>query len=220
MTNRMKGLFRASMILAIGCSWQAHAGPLMALTPSGNVSGVPGATVGWGFTITNDTGFYLLPFGSFFCQSGQDPLFTTCTTSASVGSYTDLITSNAFANDVPIPPAGLSESFDSVLVTGVGAYAINLGASAFAMDSGNLIIEYSEYDSDPLTNPSAIQENAAGGPQGNGVFELSAPASVTVTSSAPEPATMLLVGSLLFATLLYKHTEGRSGIKRSDLSGK
>src|SRR5258708_9857718 len=57
--------------------------------PDGAISGLPGTTVGWGFTFKNDTDFAVIT-GTEFCDSSSTPLPNTCfPLSANLGTYTD-----------------------------------------------------------------------------------------------------------------------------------
>ena len=198
---------RALIILAGTCCWHAYADITLTLDPSGTVSGAPGATVGWGFTISNDSGFYLLPSNSFFCEAGQDPQLTTCSPNLGASTYTDYITNDVFTDSAPIAPAGLSQPFDTVAMTGVGAYMIDPAALGGWQDTGNLVIEYTEWSANPFLG-AATQENTTGGELGNGVFELSAAATINVAapSTVPEPSTIWMLPTMLlaFAGCLYK----------------
>lgn len=160
-----KAIARAAMILAASCCWQAYGDPVLTLDPaSGDIGGSPGATIGWGYTITNDTGYYLLPVYSFFCEAGEDPQFTACGPDLGASTYTDYIaTYQDTVVGASIPPTGLSGTFDSSLGTGFGAYTIDPAASVGSQDSGTLVLEYEEYSTDPLTDPSAVQENTGEG---------------------------------------------------------
>src|SRR5579863_9522416 len=60
---------------------------------SGTVSGSPGDTVGWGYTLDNNTSDYLVVSFSAFCEPGQDPLFTTCSPALDASTYTDFLSS-------------------------------------------------------------------------------------------------------------------------------
>ncbi len=65
--------------LAVALTGAMAAGPVLTLNPSnGVVSGTPGSTVGWGFTLSNDSGF-LVPSLGVFCEgafnSGCAPTF-------------------------------------------------------------------------------------------------------------------------------------------------
>jgi hypothetical protein len=163
-----------------------HADPTLALTPASAIQGEPGQTVGWGFTIDNDTGYYLLVDSSNFCGIGGDPFFTDCTTTydppteygPAYGVYDDYIATNL--TDIA-PLSTLSVSFDPVAQTGVGAYVIDPAAPVGSVDQGNIFVSYMEFSGDPL----------AGGTQVSGDIEISASASVDVV---PEPAVFSLTG--------------------------
>jgi hypothetical protein len=180
------------LLITMGCL--ACNAEMLAITPPGGaVTGSPGQTVGFGFTITNDTVYYQLFDASYFCEPSQDPAFTPCT--QSLGTYKDYIANNG---TVVAPMSMLSESFNANTMTGFGAYAISPTASPGAVDTGNLVATYMEYQGDPFS----------GGTQVSGDIELSAPASVSVipASTVPEPSagTMIIaagLGALLYGTL-------------------
>ena len=174
----------------------AAAGPItIALTPAdGAVSGLPGSTVGWGFSLTNGTADgtadFLLVTNSYFCETGQDPTFTTCT--QSLGTYNDFIANNGTLvapGDTTSP-----QPFDAGASQGVGEYIIDGGALPGLPDSGSLVVVYDLFDANPFDGGNLI----------GGDVELSVNASVTVlgaTSEIPEPGTLLLLG-LGLATML------------------
>jgi hypothetical protein len=182
----------------------AAAGPVsIALTPAdGAVSGLPGSTVGWGFSLTNNSTdpngnpTFLLVANSYFCEAGQDPqapLFTTCT--PLLGTYNDFIAGNATLvapGDTTAP-----QPFDAGSSQGLGEYVIDGAALPGQADSGSLIVVYDLYDADPFgpNGPNEIGGDTELPPIN---------ASVTViggTSVAPEPGTLLLLGLGLAAML-------------------
>jgi hypothetical protein len=149
------------------------------LTPSsGAASGMPGDTVGWGYSIDNDTEDYLIVANSYFCDPGQDPLFTTC--SPSLGIYSDFIANNG---TLLLPDSSADQSFDASSDNGVGQYVISSSATPGESDTGSVVVLYELFDAD---------FNQIGG-----TIELSAPAEVMVTgsvSSVPEPRLAILLG--------------------------
>jgi hypothetical protein len=149
--------------------WPASA-HVLTLTPSGTVSGPPGATAGWGYSITNSSSQYMVIVNSYFCESGQDPLFTTCT--QSLGSYSDFIASKA---TVIAPMSTATVSFNAQASLGLGAYAIRNSVTAGQSDSGSIVVEYDLYTANPFTDPTA---QLVGGDA-----ELTASAVVLVTSA-------------------------------------
>jgi hypothetical protein len=149
--------------------------------PPGLITGQPGETIGWGFSITNDTPYWMLVDSSQFCQPGQDPLFTTCTTT--LGSptpdtgYTDLIATNATVID---PFSTLTTPYDPTVPAGLGTYSIGSTVPIGSVDSGNIILTYIEFSGgSPLTTGTPV----------SGDIELSGAASVDVV---PEPSAVLL----------------------------
>src|ERR1017187_6289364 len=97
-------------------SLSASASPIaLSLPPSAPGSGLPGSTVGWGYSITNGSSDYLLVSNSYFCEAGQDPMFTTCTQSR--GAYNDYVATNF---TVIAPSTTGTQSFNSGSQTGVG----------------------------------------------------------------------------------------------------
>jgi len=171
------------------CCRSSTAAPTLTLDPVGGaVSGAPGSIVGWGFSLVNDTGFSLfVDAPSAFCESGQDPAFTTCTQlGASV--YTDYI-----IGEVIQPNSTFTAVFDAGMMTGIGQYQIDAAETPGTVDSGSIFVTYAEYNGDPLN----------GGTQVSGDIEVSTAASVTATgiTATPEPATAGLIGFLLLAML-------------------
>jgi len=169
----------------------AQATPTLTLIPSnGGVSGLPGDTVGWGFTVTNDsTTEWLSLSGSVFNQTGGLPF---------QGTYVDYI-SNPMAPFVVVGPSpessSVMETFGSVLLTGTGEFDIASTANSGPI-IGNIVVSYDVFSQDP-NDPSFDP--------GSYLFSgmLTADASVNV----PEPASamMLLAGTpLLLGSLRRK----------------
>jgi hypothetical protein len=161
---------------------------------SGNISGSPGDTVGWGFTITNTTSDSLFLDGTFFCEAGEDPVVGpdfTCGPNLGASTYTDIVASNTGI----IGPGVTTQVFDGVS-NGVGAYSIDPLATPGQTDSGTLVVLYDLVDS----NFNDLEQN----------LELTAPVSVTVTA-VPEPASVaLLLCSLLIGVIFVRERRRRS----------
>ena len=165
----MKNILVAS-ILALS----AYAGPSFTLSPSsGSITGHPGDTVGWGFTLTSDTTEWIsVVTSSLLIES--DP---------GLGTYTDFAgLQGGPVNGVLAPNApAWTESFDAVNMLGLGSY--NIGPS-FGIDSGLLDLNYETFSADPNTCTNCS----------TGFGDLLAPFQV---QSAPEPAVFWMVGLLL-----------------------
>jgi hypothetical protein len=157
---------------ALFLSAAALASPSLQLeAPAGQLYGAPGQTVGWGFTLRNDSSNFLLVTGSGF---NPGPL-------SAFGFYTDLLA----ASFVVIAPGDeLSEHFDAHLGTGLGAFTF--ASNAKGRLAGSLELDYALFSVDP--NGPGFDPD-----QHTVTFDgrLSAQAAVT---AVPEPATLALVG--------------------------
>ncbi len=189
------------LLLTVGCL-SGYSSPLPVTLvldpPGGAIPGTPGQTVGWGFTITNNTTYYLLFDNSYFCEPGQDPTYTTC--APTLGTYNDYIATNS--TEVA-PMSAITETFGANGTSGFGGYSIYPSAALGAMDSGTLLATYMEYDGDPLTGANPV----------SGDINLSASASVTVitTPAVPEPASWtLLPAGLICVALVQRRARRRS----------
>lgn len=159
----------------------AQAAPMLVLSPSnGVVSGTPGSTVGWGFTLTNNTD-YLVVTGSTF------------TPTSLYGNYQDYIGTDNFIVVGPSPEStSVSQSFDSTALTGVGGFTIDSTAPVGFSPSGALTIYYDLFSQDP-NSPNFDPSSQIGSDD-----TLSQTVRVNIT---PEPASLLLMsaGFLLLA---------------------
>ncbi len=156
----------------------AQATVSLQLAPSGGVvSGMPGSMVGWGFSLTNNAD-YLVVTGSSFVPASL------------YGTYQDYISTDNFIVVGPSPEnTTVSQLFDPVALTGVGAFTIDSTAPDNISIGGNLVIDYSLFSQDP-NNPAFDPGSLI---TADGV--ISAPAKVNIT---PEPAPVLLtiIGAL------------------------
>lgn len=157
----------------------AHAGTLSLSNAA--LGGQPGATVGWGFTITSPQQWILITFADFVPDGGQNP----------VGVFTPFITQLPNSNTVIGPDDGNGEmnpwtqAFALNLQTGIGSYQINDFQSIGDQVTGQIVLDYDAYSvspNDPLFDPD-VDIIALG-------QQMSAATSVTVT---PEPGTITLV---------------------------
>ena len=189
--------YRTALIAALlaalaGC---LSASPVtLTLTPSGDLTGMPGDTVGWGFSIYNGTQYYVEFSSSNFCVS---PVIPNSCTAPTTGAFTDIIVNN---DPIIAPGDTLSQSFDPVgFTTGLGYFAIDPGATLLSSDLGQIVLTYDGYNSDPSVSPDAVQYLFSQG--------LYADASVTVS---PEPATSgLLAVSLPGLAWMYTRARRR-----------
>lgn len=204
------GLWLVLTLAAV--TWGAtalSAAPILMLLPSGDLAGPAGATLGWGFTISNDTNYIEITSAQFCANPVDFPL--SCNAPAS-GNFTDFISQ---FNDIIVGPpdgvvtASVTQHFDPAAHTGIGSFQINTSASAGSTDVGQIVLTYNEYNADPNIGPfNVIASDQV----------LPANASVTVTRGlvVPEPATTGLVGIALAAlTAIRKRRPGRSFPSRS-----
>ena len=166
--------------------------PLLQLNPaSGAINGTPGSTVGFGFTITNNTN-YLVVTGSDFCEGA---IVSPCP--HTLGSYTDFIGAFNFIVVGPAPESPVvSQAFNLAAMTGVGSFQINSTAHVSDFAAGQILITYdlfSRSPNDPNFNP--LSDTISNGNL------LSAPARVTTT---PEPASFGMAGIALVGIAVLK----------------
>ncbi len=163
-----------SMVLvsALFCA-VLQAAPTLTLTPAGGaISGAPGATVGWGFTLTNTTDYLVISSASF-------------TPTTPLGTFADFSAFNFFVVGSAPDSTSISQAFDAPSQTGIGSFAIDAGALVGAVASGQIVLSYDLYlvsPNNPLFNPDTDTLS-----NGN---TLAVNASVTVV---PEPASLLLL---------------------------
>jgi len=122
-------------LLAVGT---AGAAPTLQLAPTnGALTGSPGATIGWGFTITNSTNYLVVTSASF-------------TPSSALGTFTDFIAQYEFVVVGPSPEStSVSQSFNNALQTGAASFAISAGAHPGDSASGTITVTYDLYSVSP-----------------------------------------------------------------------
>src|ERR1700730_8316574 len=168
----------------------AWGAPLLQLIPpSGTVSGGPGSTVGWGFTLTNNANFVTVS-GSDFCEGA---ILSPCP--HAIGTYTDFIGQFNFIVAGPPPESSIvSQTFNQVTKTGVGSFRINPSALNGSVAAGQIVVTYDLFNlspNDPAFNP-ALNTISTGN-------RLLANARVNVT---PEPGSWSLSAMAVVALAL------------------
>jgi hypothetical protein len=182
---------------------QADTMPTLALDPLGGaISGAAGTTVGWGFTLTNSGMNFAVVTNSDFCVV----IMSQC--SNTLGTYT------AFAGpqfpSIVVGPApestSFTQAFDPTLLTGMGSFLINSGASGSVM--GEIVLTYDLFSVSP--NDLNFNPDTDTVSSGN---SLMAPASVTVATQTvvPEPGSLLLLVSGLVALGGYSRRKAGAG---------
>jgi hypothetical protein len=194
----MKSTFLTFALLAAAALAPARAATLFTLE-NPVASGAPGATTGWGFTLSNDENFLLITSFQYCADPGALP---ACT-SSSLGTFTSFagLSSNAdVVGPSPEPSTSINRPFlDGI--SGVGSFLINAGATPGALENGIIVLTYDLYTVSP--NDSNFNPDTD-------IFSLSntitANADVSVASEAaiPEPATVALTGAALAGLALLR----------------
>lgn len=164
----------------------------LTLLPSGNLSGPPGSTVGWGYTITNNTANWLetlsLDAGSF--TSGTPNLifdFPTVGPNSSITENFSAVTTASCSS----PPCGLYE------------FTWNSNAPVGTVNSGTFTLS-SEYFSGDPANPASTDLGPA--PDASANYSISA---ITV-STVPESASIVFVFTGLCGLCLLRRRQCRA----------
>ncbi len=154
-------------------AFSAASAPVLFLNPSSQVSGSPGQTVGWDFTLSNSTDYAVVNSFAFV------PL------GAAIGTFTDFSQYN-FIDVGPAPSESptLIQLFTAANHTGIGRLLLSPAATA-GTTTGSIVMTYDLYATDPASG--------SGTPISFG-NTLSVPASIVVTAApTPEPATFALL---------------------------
>ena len=160
-----------ALLGALSCA-QAQATVILRLDPAnGAVSGTPGATVGWGFSLSSDTGYLVVSGASFTAP----PVF---------GSFTDYISQQFFVVGPPPERNPVSQTFDPILMTGIGSFAIDSNATTGSVVNNPIVLTYDLFSVSP--NDINFDPDTDTLSTGNSV---GADASVAVV---PEPASLFL----------------------------
>lgn len=156
---------------------------------SGNLSGTPGSTIGWGYSIAN--------------QSRTDWLLATNLSADSFAYGTPTL---LFDFPEVAPGATVMQLFDPVDSTGLYQIALNAGASNGSVDSGNFILSAQWFNGDPFNGGTFIAD----------AVDARASYSVTVrsTSAVPEPCGSVMSAPVIAAIVgwwaIRRHRDARS----------
>ncbi|MBL8242467.1 MAG: PEP-CTERM sorting domain-containing protein [Bryobacterales bacterium] len=151
----------------------------LTLTPS-TISGAPGSTIGWNFSLNNDTPNWIII--NNVAPSGFNP---------ALGAFTEYAASNF---NVVAPNTVFAENFNGSLLQGFGQFEIVPGAIIGDFTIGSFVVGYDTYSTDPLL------DGGAGFITGTNTFVIES-ARVNVVDGVPEPATVILTGAALAAVL-------------------
>ena len=219
MTIRGKHLIAGLMLGLAACANLAAgslpAGDSLFMQPNplnGAVNGLPGATVGWGFTVnwTSTNGDWISFTGS---SLGSAAPGGNETNPSVLALYTDFIGLQGGPDDFAVGPSDSpwTETFDGVS-QGIGSYLITSDPSqAGANDSGQITIDFDLYNGDPLGPGTYLASYSYYGPSTEFSVTVDAPAPGSAT---PEPATGTLCAAALGALLAWRRLR-----KGTDLTG-
>lgn len=138
------------------------------LDPSdGNITGLAGQPIGWGFTIINNSPVEWISFTESILVGESNPL---------LGVYSDFVGPQGGPTTFSVQPLDTwTESFSDASQTGIGEYLIDPSAVSGAQDSGVIRVMWEQFAGDPSTcncSPAAFSQDV--------------PFQLTV-SNAPEP---------------------------------
>jgi hypothetical protein len=184
MFKARRKLIGIALLMAAGMV--AHAATLALIPADGAISGSSGSTIGWGFTIENDTDFLQVTSAAFAPMS-------------SLGIFTDFISGFQSVVVGPAPESpSITQQFDNLAHTGIGSFSIDSGATAGEMAIGQIVLTFDLYGvspNDPNFNPDTDTISTDN--------LLSADAQVTVAASTvPEPVSFGTVGGALLSLAL------------------
>ena len=196
--TRMKRLL-ILLPLTVAILAPSYAASITLDSPGGEVSGQPGTTVGWGFTLQGDSSDWLVVTA---VSLGTDPFPV-----GSAANFTDLLSSWAGDNNYAVDPgASLTQAYSG----GLGLAEFNIpGANNPGDTSGTLTINV-DYDlytgGNPFVDGSASYDRSS---------EISAAAQIDVVASsssptAPEPGTWVMLIAALAMIAVGRSVKVRS----------
>lgn len=169
-----------------------QAAPVLTLAPvDGAISGTPGSTIGWGFTLTSDETRWISVTASYILTEDNPML----------GTYTDFIGSlGGPVNGSLAPGAGpWTLAFNDTLGEGLGSYTFDPAALVGSVNSGTLRVQVEAFTEDPLECGGQCLDETL-------LLDVDFSATVTAppTSEVPEPATLGLTGMALAALAVWR----------------
>lgn len=174
---KMRALWQTILVVGIMVflAFPVSADVMVSLLPSdGNISGPPGSTIGWGYSLTN-----------------TDPSNWFVSTNLNADSFSNGTPSLLFDFPILAPGGSVTEAFDSVNSIGLYELIWDPGAPVGFVNGGNFTLSGEWWDGDPLNGGNLI----AAAP------DVSLAYSATVTqgssSAVPEPSSWVLFVSAI-----------------------
>jgi hypothetical protein len=187
----MKILLR---VILLAAATGAFAFADLALLPGIDLTGAPGSTIGWGYTITNLSADWLE------------------TTSLSSPSFTFGTPNAIFDYPVVAPMSSVTEQFSLVALNNActalpcGIYDIALPSTlpTPAVETGAFIVTTELFSTNPLVDPNAVDLGA--GPTSTANFSV----TETPATTTPEPGYMLPLAAAGLALMVFQYRKRRS----------
>jgi hypothetical protein len=138
--NPLRLTLTALLFSCFSCPLAADSLTFSLLPPGGTVTGSPGSTVGWGYSITNNSTL------DWFIATGLNP----------DSSFSDGTPLSLFDFPNIGPGASAVESFDSVNSIGLYQFSWDPSAPSGDSNSGNFALSGQWWDGDPLNGGNFI----------------------------------------------------------------
>jgi hypothetical protein len=163
----MKLFLAVVLLFAAAPGWAAEIHTFSLLPGNGRVAGLPGDTVGWGYSIENESTTHWL------VTNGVAP-----------GAFSLGTPNLVFDFPILAPGSSVTVPFDALALTGLLALTWDASAPLGAVESGNFSLHAEWWNGDPLS----------GGQFAFSAPSLSQAYSATVAAPIPEPGTSALLG--------------------------
>jgi hypothetical protein len=123
-------------LLALLLPAGARATTSLSLDRGGAIGGAPGETVGWGYTLVNDTNYLVVTRADFIPEKS--------------GSFSDFIAALDLRVVGPPPESSsVQEPFDAATSSGIGSFAISPAAMPGTSAIGQIVLTYDLYTVSP-----------------------------------------------------------------------
>lgn len=168
-------MHKLSLLALWSCAIPAMAADIFTFSPlpvDGKIAGAPGSTIGWGYTIHNESGTHWL-----------------VTTGLNAGAFVNATPNAIFDFPDLAPGATATVAFDAAIPAGLYELTWNSSAPLGFTNAGDFVLSAAWWSGDPSAGGSFFSAAP------NGVQ----PYSATVTTATPEPGTVGLVGLVLLA---------------------